>query len=355
MIQIFRFFELSNNYTFKPVQTWYEEIFFPVSALPTIPQDRDIHLVAFEPIIDPNTFEHVHHFIIADVVPPLKQTTLFGWAPGVGSTVLPREAGFLVSPTTANAIKTIMFQTHYDNPGLLSGMVDHSSVRIYYTAKLRQHRATVILMGDAAVTQPLPIAKGNGLSKWEYDCPSACTETWPTLHVFAVALHMHVTGKQIWGTQWRNNALVRETNRIDFFDFGFQQATPETFDILPGDRINTHCIYQRQVDHDVRFFFGSEDEMCIQFVSVYPFIDSPACGYVSPLPNTTADTFCNNAFVEGLPHNPTVPDPVTPRVTFGDATATTCNPTDGMNAADRATVSFMSMFAVIALMARFAM
>jgi len=229
-------------------------------------------------------------------------------------------------------------------------LVDDSYVRLYYTSKLRPNRAGLLLLGDSAVTQSLPIPMGEGISSWEYDCPSACTQNWPTLHVFAVTLHMHGVGKQMWGTQWRDGQLVRETDRIDFWDFKYQQQTYVQFDILPGDSINTHCIYKRSTEKDVKFSFGSRDEMCIQFVAFFPYVSDFVCGYIHPQINSTADTFCGAGYVEGLPPQPTKPDPVRPHVTFGDDISDQCGA--DMNAAGQASLSCVAIAAVLFLAAK---
>jgi len=165
----------------------------------------------------------------------------------------------------------------------------------------------------------IPIAQGRSISKYEFSCPHDCTSTWQnTLHVFGVFLHMHGWGSQIWGTHWRGDTLINETGRIDFWDFAFQQQLPVMFDILPGDRINTHCWYQQNPSAPVAFGLPSSDEMCIQYLQYYPRIpdNTGICGYFyGPLlasygiDNTTV---CNDDILydtTGLPKPDTIKDP----------------------------------------------
>jgi hypothetical protein len=209
-------------------------------------------------------------------------------------------------------------QIHYDNPVHDVGQIDNSGIRLHYETTLRPIEAGVLSLGDPAVSNfKNPIKAGTGLLEYEYDCPSACTSKWnQTLHVFGNFLHMHKIGAQMWGKQWRNGQLVREMNRIDFWDFGLQQMTPEEHTIEPGDRISTHCIYQQQ-SADVIFGESSSEEMCIQFVYYYPRSASGFgfCGYFadSHLPFNNVTVCGNDAVMRNASepmYNPTELDPV---------------------------------------------
>ena len=74
---------------------------------------------------------------------------LWGWAHGVAPFVLPENIGFRMGPSAA-AFRYIEIQMHYDNPDSISGMVDNSGLRMYYTPELRQYDAGVIIMGKVA-------------------------------------------------------------------------------------------------------------------------------------------------------------------------------------------------------------
>jgi len=158
--------------------------------------------------------------------------------------------------------------------------------------------------------QPDPIPQGTGISTYEYSCDSSCTRSWPQLHAYSVFLHMHEQGSQAWGTQWRDGNELRETSRIDFWDFGFQQYTPAIFDIMPGDRINTHCYYHQNPSRPTIFGPASESEMCIQFIAYYPRIthNNGMCTFLYSAATFTNTTYCNNDFVWDENHTMPVPD-----------------------------------------------
>jgi len=117
---------------------------------------------------------------------------------------------------------------------------------------------------------------------------------------------------------------VRETNRIDFWDFAFQQNTPVNYTIEPGDRISTHCVYNRG-NKDVPFAEASDDEMCIQYVFYYPKIQIPNCGYW--FNGTLNSTLCGTSL---LPiSNPSILDPIGGTATrFGAAAVCSTKNTD---------------------------
>ena len=83
---------------------------------------------------------------------------------------------------------------------------------------------------------------------------------------------MHEIGSRMW-TNWydKDGNYKGYTNRIDFYDFSFQQMTKKNFVIHPGDRFNIHCVYN-SLDREnyTNFDLGSEDEMCIEFIAYYP-------------------------------------------------------------------------------------
>ena len=65
-----------------------------------------------------------------------------------------------------------------------------------------------------------------------------------------------------WSTLWRNNNFVTTTNRVEYYDYHFQSFVPINVTIKPGDRINTHCVYDTSDDSKpVEFGLSSAQEM----------------------------------------------------------------------------------------------
>jgi len=295
-------------------------------------------MIGFEAILDPNTAHHVHHFILHFCPNAtswydyfLNKTAyqgaprggrcagqIWGWAPGMTTYVIPEVAGFRVGPDEED-YKYLTLEVHYDNPNMVADLVDSSGVRIYYSRNLRQYDAAVLALGDPFVLNPSSIPAQAGFQV-EYECtPQASSKMSHEINVFTSILHMHQVGSQIWSTQWRNGSLLRETNRIDFWDFAFQQSTPVEFTVQPGDRFNTHCHYDTR-DRNAATVFGpgSEDEMCIEFLSYYPRLKSSpyACGYgyAASVGNFTMWGAAPLTTPSGVQRNPVATDP-----TGGDA------------------------------------
>ncbi len=54
----------------------------------------------------------------------------FAWAMGGGPIVLPASAGLRLD---VNALRWLVLEIHYDNPGHVAGIVDNSGVRLHLT------------------------------------------------------------------------------------------------------------------------------------------------------------------------------------------------------------------------------
>jgi hypothetical protein len=316
------YFDVFNNYTLQAVATYYHQLDIDIPLNRSI----DAHIIGFEALIKPETARFVHHFVLkgytneSDLHNPMTQAFISGWAPGVEPVVFPNEAGVRVSWTDPD-----------DNPALEAGIVETSGLRFYYTHQLRRFDAGYLVLGDGKVMRPDPIPQGTSISSYEYSCDSSCTGSWPQLHVYTVMFHMHMQGTQMWGSHWRDGQQLRETNRVDFWDFGFQQATPVSFDIMPGDRINTHCVYQQNPSRPTPFGQPSESEMCVQFIAYYPRIprNNGLCSFFYSANSSMGPintTFCNNDFVWDENHTFPIPDVIRDPVleisrAFGDLDA----------------------------------
>jgi hypothetical protein len=257
---------LNLGYTIPTERTTYEEKLFDAGFT------SDVSVVAIQPLVNNTPF--VHHFLVFGCKLPFANATrkstwelLWGWAPGIEHLVLPEGLGFTFGPSNYQSIR---IQIHYDNPLNKAGEKDNSGIALYFENTLRPIEAGVLELGDPTIADTNGIAAGTGTAEYEYNCPGVCTASFNrTLNVWGNSLHMHQIGAQMWGKQWRDGQLIRETNRIDFWDFGLQQMTVVNYTIQPGDRISTHCIYNRQSQY-VPFGEGSDEEMCIQFIYYWP-------------------------------------------------------------------------------------
>ncbi len=80
------------------------------------------------------------------------------------------------------------------------------------------------------------------------------------------------------------------------WDFNQQSPSHVKAEIQPGDRLVTHCVYASQTkDKATRFGEGTDDEMCFNFLLVYPADGISMCmdiGKVSNQPGATSLGVC---------------------------------------------------------------
>jgi len=258
----------------------------------------------------------------------------YAWDMGGQSLILPKEAGFRMGASN-DSIHWFILEIHYDNPNLIPGLIDHTGVKITFTKNLRQYDAATIMLGNVDIRED-PIPPGNSSYKVEATCPSECTQQWDhSINVFADLLHMHNVGSSIWSTIHHNNTRVPGyLNRIEYYQFNFQDYIPMNRTIYPGDRINTICIYDTTTKTTpVYFGSSSSDEMCLEFVAYYPLlkvngIQFSSCGsergryelsdgniipVILPPGERNFSTSCNNYLLFGSDNitidNPDIPNP----------------------------------------------
>jgi hypothetical protein len=118
-----------------------------------------------------------------------------------------------------------------------------------------------------------PIPPGLESYAVELSCPSECTTQLPhDLHVFADFFHMHMLGAQALSTHHRKEESSTVL-RVEHYVFNHQLYSPVNITIKPGDRINTHCVWDsRQRTEETSIGFSSTDEMCMEFLAYYPAV-----------------------------------------------------------------------------------
>lgn len=317
------------NYTIEPEVTTYACQSF------NFPTDKNRHVVAIRPKIDEKSKKYPHHAILhicennsyfndhktpklcTDGSPLASENSgcaslMWSWASGMNMFVLPEEAGFLVGSSEA-ATSHVILEIHYDNPQKEYGKQDNSGFEVLYVDTLRTHNAAGMTLGDAtlrmkySVTQPyisgnLPVSQSK--IHRQSTCPSECTQKFSeSITVFGSFLHTHNFGQKIYTELYDNESSTDAviTNRIDFFDNGFQAFQENTeYIIHPGQELQTHCFYNTNglsSGPDVEFGAGTADEMCMDFIFYYPaqFIGSKPlanCGMFIHDNDDTARTLC---------------------------------------------------------------
>jgi hypothetical protein len=232
---------------------------------------------AWAPIVDDERV--LHHWILyrtktpqADggVAPcqmPSDATFVAGWAPGGSNYVMPEDVGLeLGGPDD-----WFILQIHYNNTGGYTDSVDRSGVALCEAEEPRPKTAGIFTLGSLAINVPGG-ASGHVV---EGTCPSWITSYLPEpVHVLASFPHMHEIGRRLTTEILRGGDESRIETLIDVNPFAFDNQTyyahdPEVL-IHPGDALRTRCTYDNPYDHSVTLGEGTEDEMCFNFVMIYP-------------------------------------------------------------------------------------
>ncbi|KAJ3209241.1 hypothetical protein HDU67_006303 [Dinochytrium kinnereticum] len=235
------------NITIPPSETSY------LCTHLELPSDKKYHAIKYEGIPMSNL---VHHIIIYGCSSPPTPPAAFGdlyncksmdadcseftfsWVPGSPPNSLPAAAGIPFG-TGQGAKRYFSMQVHYDNPSAITGRVDSSGIKIFYTEQLRPNDIGVLTLGSVRFSIP-----GNSPTPFVLPpniCPSACTRKFP-------------------GSVKGQTPVLDETTNT----------------ILPGDALITTCAYIPTLGvRSVPTTNGesTEEEMCFNFVQYYPKYD----------------------------------------------------------------------------------
>ncbi|XP_050389759.1 tyramine beta-hydroxylase isoform X2 [Patella vulgata] len=252
-----------------------------------IPSDRDYHLVATQPVIDNR--EVVHHVLafgcnIADsqqipsspypcamLAHPNCLEIIATWTLGSAGECANPDVGFRLGKT---GYKKVALQIHWNNPLLLSTLMDASGLRLYYTPNLRANDAGMLVVGqDFIQLNPQPVHSPP--VQVTSVCAAKCTkEMFKTpIYITAAINHMHYHGISQIISLYRNGSKVRDiTNDLVYsYDSPIINTFNPPIEILPGDEIRTECNYRSPTDGDpVCFGDGTQNEMCYGFITYYP-------------------------------------------------------------------------------------
>jgi hypothetical protein len=208
---------------------------------------------------------------------------IWAWAHGGDSLVTPASAGIRIG---ANNLKYLIAEVHYNNPQSTQGVTDTSVIQLVYTTTMRAHDVGMLTVGDPA-TRFASIPANTASKAYEAVCSSACTSLtgagqWPSsgINVFNSFLHMHQFGTKMWNTQMRAGKVLGVRGKVEYWDFNNQIAAQSCYTVLPGDQINTHCVYSTKNSAAVPFGLSSSEEMCMAFLMYYPKMSAMTqCGH----------------------------------------------------------------------------
>jgi hypothetical protein len=234
---------------------------------------------AWGPVIDDE--RTIHHWILwespnsyADgsvfpcgALPDSSSVFLAGWAPGGQNFVMPDNVGLKLRPGS-----TLLLQVHYWNAAGHQDVRDRSGIALC-TGHARTHEAGVVAVGPMNISIP-PRTDDHEES---YTCPGFLTSLIGTMNILASSPHMHGLGKRYTTEIIRNHGSGMETvellTSVNPWDFNDQTSYPQAPPVVVngGDGVRVTCTYDNPGPNTVSWGENTEDEMCFDFLLVYPY------------------------------------------------------------------------------------
>ncbi|CAG0896875.1 unnamed protein product [Darwinula stevensoni] len=176
------------------------------------------HVIGYEPYLDPESEDYVHHLILYACSIPKEleakfdswarqdgvlcygpdhprewmrcRLALVGWAVGGEGETYPKNVGYVLP---AGGM-FFMMEMHYNNPEKVTGIYDNSGITVFYTDVLRPLEMANLEIGAAVgPTQIIPARQNLFVNVGH--CSSECTATAIPpggIHIFSGFLHSHL-------------------------------------------------------------------------------------------------------------------------------------------------------------------
>ena len=230
----------------------------------------------------------VHHFILYGVNSSLTEgsispnceatsvagTFVAGWAPGADNIVFDPDVGLVLD------YPYYQLQVHYNNQRYADG-ADASGFAFCSTTTPRQNAAGIVELGSMIFLIP-------GQAK-DIPVTTSCTDLSidgkTPITVYGSAPHMHKLGSGFRTEHKRGGVDIGDIVNIPLQGWSFDNQrrydlTPRR-QVLPGDTLQTSCFYTNPSALPVAFGTKTSDEMCFNFMTVYPY--SAAVKHCGPI------------------------------------------------------------------------
>lgn len=269
---------------------------------------QTVHVTRFEPLLNEASKQYVHHMILfactgdedagprehlqiipeCESMPPGCFEMKWPWAVGSEPVVLPEDVGL---PFRGG---WLVLQTHYYNPNLDENVIDSSGVRAYYTTDLRPQEAGVMMLNGGTGPwhrQAIPAGQKD-FDIEPFVIPSSCTSWSSPLTILGVGHHMHVVGKHMDISVYRNGESLGPLREEHQYDFNHQALGASPIGTLePGDELYMNCRYDTSgVTDDVQFGDLTQQEMCFAVMLYYPLQKQQSFTYAPVWFNATECT-----------------------------------------------------------------
>ena len=178
----------------------------------------------------------------------------------------------------------LLLEVHYDNPNFITGLIDNSGIRLYYTDTLRDIDVGGIWLGTYWSPQQFLLPYKDNI-QYTSICSNKCINNvlsgneFDEFNVIASSLHAHKAARQMVLRHFRDN---KEINVIDLnknYDFDYQQnidITTKKIKIKKNDDLILQCNYTTTSrDKMTVGGLGSMEEMCVTWLTIYPMPKKP--------------------------------------------------------------------------------
>ncbi|MBC8071374.1 MAG: hypothetical protein IAG13_23815 [Deltaproteobacteria bacterium] len=188
-----------------------------------------------------------------------------GWAPGGENYVLPDDVALELGGQGSYFILNM----HYNNAAQLGDAVDRSGVAMCTVDTPREQTAGILWLGSLDIAIP-PGAEDHAVAG---ECPSWVSD-FLVAPIYALTSfpHMHKLGRSLRTDIVRKEGPIETLVDVPAYDFQTQlhYMHEPAIELRPGDALRTTCTYDNPGDNTVYLGENTEDEMCFNFVTVYP-------------------------------------------------------------------------------------
>lgn len=201
-----------------------------------------------------------------------------GWAIGPHDYCLPENVGLEFDFSSAVNF-VLKIEVHYDNT---SGQPqqDQSGMRLHWTRTLRPLRSGTVFTGTPNENRDFELPPNQSSFSLVNICPSEVTAKMDkAIYAYSFFPHMHLYGRSLFTEHFRCGKKIGEIGRIDAYEFDNQQSygMRQPIKVLPGDALVTTCTYDTlSADATIVGGESTTDEMCLNFISFYPFVGTDA-------------------------------------------------------------------------------
>jgi hypothetical protein len=231
---------------------------------------------AFAPILDDTRV--IHHWILYGTnsqltdgsittncqSATLTDTMVTGWAPGGQNMVMDPDVGLVLD------YQYFQLQVHYNN-ALYADGADASGVAFCTTNTPRENAAGIVTLGSMLFSIP---ANANDFAV-NSSCSNLAGDGKTPMTVIGTSPHMHLLGTGFRTQHMRGSTDMGDLSNVPLGTWSFDAQKHYTISprrqVMPGDVLKTTCYYDNPTSSAVNFGTRTKDEMCFDFITVYPY------------------------------------------------------------------------------------